>query len=314
MSETRAALLSDRAILRARGPDVRALLQRLVTGDVEAVTPHRAVYALLLTPQGKFLFDFFLLADPADETAFLIDCAVARAPELLRRLTLYKLRTDAGFEDASADYTVCAIWGDLPGGLNLPADPSLTDGPGAATAFAGGTVFFDPRTVDLGARAVIPAGNVTEALNRLGAAKATGEDYRAFHVSLGVPDGARDIRADGDFPIECNLDLLNGIDFRKGCFVGQEVASRAHRKGKARKRLTVATVAGPMPDAGTDIIMGEAKVGTVAGGAGGHVLALVFLDRVAKAGGVEAQAGDAALSLAVPPYAHFSLAGDEAEA
>lgn len=309
MPETRAALLSDRAVLRARGPDARPLLQRLVTGNLDAVSPRRAVYSLLLTPQGKFLFDFFLVADPADETAVLIDCAASRAAELLKRLTLYKLRADAAIEDASADYAVCAVWGDLPGGLALPADPAAPDAPGGAAAFAGGTAYLDPRSLVLGARALIPAGNAPEALNRLGAAQATGDDYRAFTVSLGVPDGARDIRPDGDFPIECNLDLLNGIDFRKGCFVGQEVASRVHRKGKARKRLAIARVEGgsALPAAQADIAIGGAKVGTIMGGADGVALALVFVDRVAKAGALEAEADGVPLRLAVPPYASFSL-------
>ena len=308
MTETHVALLDDRAVLRARGGDARPLLQRLVTGNVDAVASGHAVYALLLTPQGKFLFDFFLVADPADAGAVLIDCAASRASELLKRLALYRLRADAVFEDASADLAVCAVWGDLPGALGLG---QVADRPGAAAAFAGGTAFIDPRLAALGARAVIPCDGPCDgaqhALEGLGAQRAGGDAYRAFAVSAGVPDGARDIRAEGDFPIECNLDLLNGIDFRKGCFVGQEVASRAHRKGRARKRLVIAHGEGPLPAAGCDVTMAGARVGSLAGGSAETGLALVFLDRVAKAQGSAAEAGGVKLRLTVPAYADFRL-------
>lgn len=283
MTDMTHAHLTDRSVLRAHGADMRDLLQRLVTGNLDAVAPGHAVYSLLLTPQGKFLFDFFMVTDPGDETAVLIDCAKGRATDLRKRLTMYKLRADAAFDDVSADYAVLASWGD-----------GSPDGGHAGS-------FVDPRTPLLGTRVIMPVGDV-DAMPFVGP-----EAYRAHAVSLGVPDGALDIGADKDFPIECNLDLLNGIDFKKGCFVGQEVASRTHRKGKARKRLVVADVDGPTPDAGSDVMMGDAKVGSVAGSADAQVLALVFLDRVAKARGVAAQAGDAALTLKVPPYAAFSL-------
>ncbi|WP_422021169.1 YgfZ/GcvT domain-containing protein [Pyruvatibacter mobilis] len=285
MSNTRTALLDDRRVLRAHGADVHDLLQRLVTGNLETVDRGTPVYSLLLTPQGKFLFDFFIAAEPGREASYLIDCAASRAAELQKRLTMYKLRADAAFDDASADYCVAARFGD------------------GAEAFDGSVSYEDPRAGFLGTRAFVPTGA------EIADADASAEDYRSFCVSRGVPDGAQDIGADKDFPIECNLDLLNGIDFKKGCFVGQEVASRMHRKGKARKRLVVAAMEGDAPDQGTDITMGDAKVGSICGHAGNDALALVFLDRVARAGDADAQAGDTRLTLRVPPYAAFTLDG-----
>lgn len=289
MSELTHAVLTNRAVLRAHGADVRELLQRLVTGNLDSVAAGDAVYSLLLTPQGKFLFDFFMVRDPADETAFLLDCAASRVAELQKRLTMYKLRADASFDDVSRDYVVRAIWG----------------GAQDAEIPAGSVRFTDPRSPLLGVREIVPAAEVSVVVG-------DAQSYRDFAVSLGVPDGAVDILADKDFPIECNLDLLNGIDFKKGCFVGQEVASRAHRKGKARKRLVIGRIDGTPPAAGDDVMMGDAKVGSVAGVSGGMALAMVFLDRVAKAGGTQAMAGGATLALDVPPYAAFSLEGENA--
>ncbi len=294
MSSPHLALLDDRAVLRASGSDMYELLQRLVTGNLDQVTPGNGVYSLLLTPQGKFLFDFFMVSDPANEGAMLIDCAKTRAADLQKRLTMYKLRADAAFDDVSADFQVIAHWG---------ANASLVDE---------APCYLDPRDARLGYRCVVPTSEASAVLDKSDGTAASAADYRAFCVSMGVPDGSLDIGADKDFPIESNLDLLNGIDFHKGCFVGQEVASRTHRKGKARKRLVVAALDGDTPEPGSDVLIGEAKVGSIAGSAGGNALALVFTDRVAKAQSVEAQAGDSKLTLSVPPYASFSLEGDSA--
>lgn len=294
MSSTHRALLDDRAVLRASGGDMYELLQRLVTGNLDQVTPGNGVYSLLLTPQGKFLFDFFMVSDPAIDGAMLIDCARTRVADLQKRLTMYKLRADAAFDDVSADFQVIAHWG------------------AKASPVGGHPSYEDPRDARLGYRSIVPAQDASAVTDQSDSETASAADYRAFCVSMGVPDGSRDIGADKDFPIESNLDLLNGIDFHKGCFVGQEVASRTHRKGKARKRLVVAALEGDAPEPGSDVLIGEAKVGSVAGSAGGHALALVFTDRVAKAQSIEAQAGDSKLTLSVPPYASFSLEGDKA--
>ncbi|MEO0961247.1 MAG: folate-binding protein [Pseudomonadota bacterium] len=294
MSSPYLALLDDRAVLRAAGADMYELLQRLVTGNLDQVTSGNGVYSLLLTPQGKFLFDFFMVSDPSNEGAMLIDCAKTRVADLQRRLTMYKLRADAAFDDVSTEFQVIAHWGD------------------GASPIDGGGCYPDPRDQRLGYRCIAPVSDVSAVMDKSQTTAASAEDYRAFCVSLGVPDGALDIGADKDFPIESNLDLLNGIDFHKGCFVGQEVASRTHRKGKARKRLVVAALEGDAPEPGSDVLIGEAKVGSIAGSAGGNALAQVFTDRVAKAQSLTAQAGDSQLTLKVPPYASFSLEGDSA--
>ncbi|MGD1935843.1 MAG: YgfZ/GcvT domain-containing protein [Candidatus Phaeomarinobacter sp.] len=291
MSITCFAELTDRAVLRASGNDMHELLQRLVTGNLDHVVPGHGVYSLLLTPQGKFLFDFFMVSDPTHEGAILIDCAASRVADFQKRLTMYKLRADVTFENITADFGVLAQWGNeaapLPGQMAYP----------------------DPRSAFLGVRMIAPRGDLETVRDSLSGDAATPEDYRAFCVGLGVPDGSMDIGAEKDFPIENNLDLLNGIDFHKGCFVGQEVASRTHRKGKARKRLVIAAVDGDTPKAGTDVTIGDAKVGSIAGVAGGSALALVFTDRVAKTQSLEARADKSKLTLSVPGYASFTLEG-----
>lgn len=289
MSTTCFTELSDRAVLRASGSDMYELLQRLVTGNLDQAVPGQGVYSLLLTPQGKFLFDFFMVSDPSQDGALLIDCAASRVAGLQKRLTMYKLRADVTFESVSANYAVLAQWGDGAG----PASSQIS--------------YADPRGAFLGVRAIVPREELTGALSSLGGTAATPEDYRTFCVSAGVPDGSLDIGAEKDFPIENNLDLLNGIDFHKGCFVGQEVASRTHRKGKARKRLVIAAVNGATPQAGADVAIGDAKVGNIAGTAGGNALARVFTDRVAKTKSLEARADGSTLTLRVPDYASFSL-------
>jgi len=291
MSKAFHAVLDDRAVLRAHGPDMYDLLQRLVTGNLDQVAPGKAVYSLLLTPQGKFLFDFFMVRDPDQDDALLLDCARSRAEELRKRLTMYKLRADAAFDDVSADFAVVVQWGE------------------GAAPLHGSASYEDPRGSFLGSRSIVRASDVETSIAQANSKAATGADYRAFCVSQGVPDGALDIGTDKDFPIESNLDLLNGIDFQKGCFVGQEVASRTHRKGKARKRLVVAALEGSPPETGSDVTIGDAKVGSVAGCAGDNVLALVFTDRVAKAQSTTAAADGSTLTLKVPGYAAFSLEG-----
>ena len=260
MTNTRYCELRDRGIARLSGADTRAFLQGLVTNDVERLDRDPMIYTALLTPQGKYLFDFFLIADGED---VLIDCAAARLPALLKRLSFYKLRAAVSLSDLSADYAVVAAWAEPEGTCDLPA---------------GGPFHADPRLPALGLRAVLPRGEIAAACGKLRASGAEMADYDRHRISLGVPASPDDLVPEASFPLETNLDLLQAIDFGKGCFVGQEVTSRTKRRGSVRKRMRPIAGHGPLPAPGTDIVAGERVVGTVGSGRDHIGLALLRLD------------------------------------
>lgn len=282
MSECSIARLPDRAVLRVSGPAARAFLQGLVTNDVEKATEARAVHAGLLTPQGKILFDFFIIADGA---SILLDVDQDKAAALAQRLGFYKLRAAVEITP-EPDFAVAACWGALP---QLPA---------------GIIAYADPRLPELGVRLLLPPG---ADLAGLDCAAASEHDYHARRISLGVPEGGRDYTYGDAFPHEAMFDQLDGVDFKKGCFVGQEVVSRMGHRGTARKRIVMIEGEGPLPESGTEITAGPTAVGTLGSVSGTSGLALLRLDRAeeAKARGDQLRAGDVAVTFAVPSWARF---------
>ncbi|MEN6541739.1 folate-binding protein [Parvibaculum sp.] len=285
MSGLKASILPERGILRVGGADARPFLQGLITNNVDLVEEAHAVYACLLTPQGKFLFDFFITADG---DALLLDCDGARAADLLKRLAFYKLRADVTLENLSANRAVIAFWGE-----------------GAAPAGA----LSDPRLAALGYRLV--TSSPEEALKD--AAPATPAEYHRHRIALGVGDAAHDFEPDRTFPLEVNLDELHGIDFKKGCFVGQEVTSRTKRRGSVRKRLIPCRVEGDLPKPHTPVRSSGREAGMVFSGDAetGRVLALLRLDLI---DGAVLEAGDASLTPEKPDWANFELDGANDEA
>lgn len=263
----KASLLPDRAVLEIGGPEARDFLQNLVTNNVDQANPDSAVYTLLLTPQGKYLFDFFLLEQ---DGRFLADCDSEAAPLLLKRLMFYKLRADVTLKDASADWTVGAHW-----------DAERTAAPVAVSAFNGGWLYGDPRLAALGSRFIVPSGQADAALAASGADQAEPKDYEVYRSSLGVP-GPADLIAEKTFPLEANLDLLHAVDYQKGCFIGQEVTSRTHRQGKVRKRILPVSASSALPKAGTAIMAGERQAGELLSRHGPQGLALLRLDRLSE--------------------------------
>lgn len=264
MAGAMASALTERGVLRIGGPEARSFLQGLVTNNVDLADGTQLVYSALLTPQGKFLFDFFMAADPADKDAGLLDCDGARAGELAKRLAMYKLRAKVEIEDRSETMGVAVFW-------HEDGSP-MTEGPGLA----------DPRLAALGRRAVMARSEIKGAI---AAAKATSAPEDAWHrhrISLGIGDAAKDFEPDRTFPLEVNFAELNGIDFQKGCFVGQEVTSRTKRRGSVRKRLLPVLVEGDMPAHGTPIKGGNREVGTILStdAEAGRALALVRLDLI----------------------------------
>ncbi|WIM12758.1 folate-binding protein [Enhydrobacter sp.] len=276
-------LLSHRGVIAVGGEDRAAFLQGLISNDTTKVAPGRAIWAALLTPQGRFLNDMFV-ADGGDGT-LLIETERERAPALARKLTLYKLRSRVTVEDRSAAIEVAVAFG--PGvGTLVPLD--------------GAAAFVDPRLPALGVRVLAPAGRAAALLAARGAQEAPPEDYEKLRLSLGVPDGSRDLRPEKALLLESGFDELNGVDWQKGCYMGQELTARTKYRGLVRKRLFPVKVDGPLPAPGSPVERDGQEVGEVRSGAGDRALALLRLDAV-RAGG-ELISGEARLRAEVPDW------------
>jgi tRNA-modifying protein YgfZ len=290
----KAALLPDRGVVKVDGDDARKFLNGLVTSDIAKVTPAEAGFGALLTPQGKIIVDFILAeAPPADGGGFFLDCPRALAPTLLQRLNFYKLRAKVMVEDLSDTLGVLAIW----------------DG-GAATEH--GLCYCDPRLAALGLRCMLPPHLAGEAAARLGAQLLEPSAYEAHRIALGVPRGGLDFIYGDAFPHETDMDQFGGIDFDKGCFVGQEVVSRIEHRGTARSRVVPVSFDGFAPEAGTPVSVGDKTVGTLGSSAQGRGLAMLRLDRAADAlaAGEPFTAGGVEMRLVKPVWAQFAWPGE----
>jgi folate-binding protein YgfZ len=291
MSFARIALLPDRGVARVTGPDAEKFLNGSITADLGIVKAQAAVHSALLTPQGKMLFEFFVTR--STDGGFLLETGKDLADELVKRLKLFRLRAKVEVENVSAAYEVAAAWGDAA----PPADPARI-------------VYADPRLPQMGWRmlAAVPPGLTADDANA-DVEWATTEAYHEHRIALGVPEAGKDYSIGDTFPHEADLDLLNGVSFTKGCFVGQEVVSRMKHRGTARRR--VVPVQGDTPLAsGVPVMMGEVEIGRVGSVAGTRGLAMVRLDRAAEAGakGVPLTAGGVAIALSKPGWAPFDLA------
>ncbi len=238
----RIARLDSRALIRVTGPDARPFLHNLLTQDVETLAAGQLRFGALLSPPGRLLFDLFLLGLP---DGVLLDVAADRRDALLQRLAMYRLRAQVTVE--ADDTPVFALWD------------------GEAEGFAP-----DPRTPALGGRRY---GGAVET-------SATEDDWQAHRLAVGVPDPSADAPADKTYPIEADFDLLNGIDFQKGCFVGQETTSRMKRRGAIRNRMLPIAFDGPPPPFGAEVLNGDLRAGEVLSGRDGAAMALVRLDRI----------------------------------
>tara|TARA_R110000868_G_scaffold271047_2_gene530536 strand:+ start:2545 stop:3450 length:906 start_codon:yes stop_codon:yes gene_type:complete len=282
MTEQTYVVLEDRGVLALTGDDARSFLQGLISNDINKVTPTHAIHAALLTPQGKYLHDFFI-AETADGT-LLLDGERARLDDLAKRLKLYKLRAKVTIEDQSEQWRVAA----LPGGAG--ADILGSDA-GAALAKDGGVLFVDPRLTALGGRAILPTDSAEATLSGLGLATGDRTTYDLLRLGLGVPDGSRDMVVDKSILLESGFDELNGVDWKKGCYMGQELTARTKYRGLIKKRLLPVEIEGALPEAGTPITLDGKEVGevrsTAATGSGGRGLALIRLEHL-EAGPFEA--------------------------
>jgi len=288
--------LADRGVLAVGGPEARDLLQGLVTNDIRRVDRARAIYAALLTPQGKFLFDFIVFDDGSD--GVLLDTPRDRLPELARRLAMYRLRRKATIEDLSDRLAVTALVGP-----EAPRAARLYPGAGNARRDGDMVACIDPRLAALGARMVHPR----ESAPRLeGFAQGELADWDAHRLALAVPEGGRDVLVDKSFILESNFEELNAVDFEKGCYVGQELTARTKFRGTIRRRLFGVEADGALPPAGTPITAGSAEIGEMRSAIDGRGIALIRIDRLEEAGPDAAlRAGEVAIRQKKPDWARF---------
>jgi tRNA-modifying protein YgfZ len=280
----KAAFLSDRGVVKVAGGDARDFLNGLVTTDVTQVRPGLGRFGALLTPQGKISVDFLITEAPAGHGGgFLLDCPRALAQTVADKLTFYKLRAKVAVENLSENLGGLAAW---------DGDPAVV--PDLA--------FADPRDTALGWRILVPEELAQKTADLIGAELVDSSAYDAHRIAAGVPRGGLDFIYGDAFPHETNMDRLHGIDFDKGCYVGQEVVSRMQHRGTARTRTIRVIVDGAAPEPGAAILAGDKPVGTIGSTSGQNALALIRIDRAADAlqAGVGLTAGGIPIRVAAP--------------
>ena len=266
-------LLPDRGALEVAGEDRVAFLQGLVSNDVAEAAPGRAVWAALLTPQGKWLADFFVFSDGE---RLLLDCEREQAPMLAARLSRFRLRSRVSLRDASEYFAVHAGWGGAAEPEGVVAAP-------------------DPRLPEAGWRALAPAP--------LPGVDATPEDWDLHRLRLGLPDGSRDMAPEQTVLLEAGFDELRGVSWTKGCYMGQELTARTRYRGLLKRRLVPVAVDGPLPPRGTPVLSGEAEAGEMRSGRDRLGMALLRLEAL---DGRALRCGEAALTPRVPAWMALS--------
>ena len=254
MSTVKLAHLENRGVIRISGADTVKLLDGIVTNNLARLDDHPAIHSGLLSPQGKIQFDFFLVREGED---LLLETARSQIKSLIQRLTLYRLRADVTFEDQSDQLAVAVSWG---GNVNIPG---------------GVLAYSDPRNADLGLRLILP----TERLAEMPAEHTSESEYHAHRIAIGVPEAELDYALGDTFPHEALYDQLASVDFKKGCYIGQEVVSRMQHRGTARKRIVPVSASEPLV-AGMEVTAGDAAIGTIGSVANDQGLALLRLDRL----------------------------------
>jgi tRNA-modifying protein YgfZ len=294
----KAALLPDRGVVKVAGLDARTFLNGLLTADVTKVSPGQARFGALLTPQGKIIVDCIVTEAPAgDGGGFFLDCPRALAFDFMQKLNFYKLRAKVICEDLSEVLGVMAVW----------------DGSGDTDY---GLVYADPRLPGLGQRIMLPPHLAKDAAADLEADLLEAAAHEAHRIALGVPRGGVDFIYGDAFPHETDMDQLSGVDFDKGCYVGQEVVSRMEHRGNARTRIVPVATRGAshpfVPDAGIPVMAGDKQVGITGSGAGTVGLAMLRLDRVAdaRAAGTPLVAGGIPIEPVKPDWATFKWPGE----
>ena len=288
------AHLSDRGTVRVTGADAAKFLQGLVTNDVESLVTKpddlafaaSAAHAAILSPQGKILFEFFCVRTL---DGFVLDVLRDKAPELVKRLSMYKLRAAVEIKDISEDYKLLALWG----------PNACSSGPTKGTI-----AFIDPRHPALGQRILAEARFATDIASATNGSTSTPEAFHAHRIALDVPEGGKDYDFGDTYPHEANFDLLNGVSFTKGCYVGQEIVARMQHKTAIRKRIVPVVAASALPATRPEITAGSVPIGKLGSISGHRGLALMRLDRAAEfaAQSVPLDAGGVAVTISLPSW------------
>lgn len=275
MTDARYSFLPDRTIVRVAGDEATEFLQGLITNDIENVSESQAIYAALLTPQGKYLHDFFILRI---SDAYYLDCEKHRRDDLIKRLTRYRLRAKVEIEDLTESFDGFALFGE--GAIQAAARSPL---PGDLGVFGNGFAFVDPRRIELGVRVFLPPDDGTASLEQNGFTAAPAEEYTSKRLSLGIAEGDPEIEPEKSFPMDYGLDELNGVSFTKGCYVGQEVTVRMKTRDLVRKELVPMRIVGPAPAIGTALQLENSVAGELRSVVDATGLALVRKDALKKA-------------------------------
>ncbi|MGO8910759.1 MAG: YgfZ/GcvT domain-containing protein [Bradyrhizobium sp.] len=293
----KAVVLPDRKIVAISGTDRVKFLQGLMTNDIRRLTPDRALYTGFLNGQGKLLCDAFVLQDG---DRILIDIAAAFVEDFVKRLSAFKLREAVGIGETAPALAVAAVWGT---GATARLELDSAEGAVGNSALAEAQYsFVDPRIAALGARLVYSADFPIEAkLARLGFASATAADYAEHRLALGIADTA-EIGGEVCYPLEANFEMLHGVDFKKGCYVGQELTARMKLKGELRKRILPVSGSAPLPRVGTPVTADGTELGPLIAASGTRGLALLRLDRLADAKEEAIRAQDVQLSILWPNW------------
>jgi folate-binding protein YgfZ len=291
MPEASFALLEDRGILAVSGADHRIFLQGLVSNDLDKVGPAQSRYAALLTAQGKYLHDFMMI-EFGD--AIWLDAEAGRLSDLRRRLSIYRLRSKATL-DERPDFAVAAVFGKgAAAAIGFPGEP------GVARPFASGVAFVDPRLAALGVRCILPRTDIRGALEGTGLAEAGFPAYDRLRLQLGLPDGSRDLVPEKSILLEAGFDELNGVDWQKGCYIGQELTARTKYRGLIKKRLMPVEIDGPAPAPGTIVTANGHEVGEMRSSRDELGLALLRLEPIVE--GKPLKAGDTTLVPSPPSW------------
>lgn len=291
----------NRAVVRLNGPDARTFLQGIVSNDIDKVTPESAIWCAFLTPQGKYLHDFFVAESEGD---LVLDCEADRRDDLITRLSRYKLRSKVSVV-AEDGMRVALSWGTTAASAcGLPAEA------GRSIGYLGGVAYVDPRLADAGVRFVLPAGATDDAVAELGLNKAPFHEWDKHRLTLGLPDGSRDLEIEKTVLLEAGFHELSGVDWDKGCYMGQELTARTYYRGLLKRRLFPVELDGTA-EPGTAILQDGKQVGDVRSVADGRGLALLRLDAIEQPD-APLTAGDATIRAHRPDWMILKPAAEPA--
>jgi folate-binding protein YgfZ len=296
MTDINFTFLDRRGVVSVGGEDSTAFLQGLVSNDVEKITGEHTAYGALLTPQGKFLYDFFMVYH---DGAVILDSEGDRLEGLIRKLKMYKLRSKVDLSDETDTFSIFALYG-----KDALSTLGLTTELGATKVLGDGIVFTDPRLSEMGARAILPTAQARSIIEGLGFSEAAIEVYDSHRISLGLPDGSRDMVVEKAILLENGFDELGGVDWNKGCFIGQELTARTKHRGLIKKRLIPVQFDGAPPPEGTPVMVDDKEAGEVRSASNDHGLALMRLEYL-ETPGAEFFADGVRLTPQKPLWAKF---------